>query len=76
MCLSLPARVVTIDEGEELRMGDVEFDGLARRICLAYVPEAGPGDYVVVHAGFAIRRVGAAEAAAILAAFRGLADSG
>lgn len=76
MCLGLPARVVSVDDHDGLRMGAVDLDGLARRICLAYVPEAEPGDYVVVHAGFAISRVGAAEAAVMLAAFRALAEAG
>lgn len=35
-------------------MGDVDFGGVIRRVCLAYVPEAVEGDYAVVHAGFAI----------------------
>ncbi len=35
-------------------MGDVDFGGVTRRVCLAYVPEASAGDYAIVHAGFAI----------------------
>jgi hydrogenase expression/formation protein HypC len=43
-------------------MGDVDFGGITRRACLAYVPEAGVGDYVVIHAGFGISKVDAREA--------------
>jgi hydrogenase expression/formation protein HypC len=43
-------------------MGKVDFGGVARQVCLAYVPEAGVGDYVVVHAGFAISQVNEEEA--------------
>ncbi len=43
-------------------MGDVDFGGVIRRACLAYVPEADLDDYVIVHAGFAISRVDADEA--------------
>lgn len=75
MCLSLPGRVVSVDDQGGIRMGTVELGGLARRICLAYVPEAGPDDDVVVHAGFAISRLEAAEAAAMRAALRALADA-
>jgi hydrogenase expression/formation protein HypC len=75
MCLGVPGRIVSADDDEGLRMGTVDFGGVARRICLAYVPEAELGDYVVVHAGFAISRVDAAEAAATLAALRALGDA-
>lgn len=50
MCLGVPGRIVARD-GE---MGTVDFDGLRREACLSYTPEAGPGDYVIVHVGFAI----------------------
>jgi hydrogenase expression/formation protein HypC len=75
MCLSLPGRVISVDDDDGLRMGTVELAGLARRICLAYVPEAGPGSYVVVHAGFAVSCVEADAAAAMLAALGELADA-
>jgi hydrogenase expression/formation protein HypC len=48
-------------------MGKVDFGGITREICLAYVPEADVGDYVIVHAGFAISRVDEAEAQETLA---------
>jgi hydrogenase expression/formation protein HypC len=50
-----------------MRMGKVDFGGITREICLAYVPEADVGDYVIVHAGFAISRVDEAEAQETLA---------
>jgi hydrogenase expression/formation protein HypC len=59
MCLGVPGRVASVVEEQGLLMGDVDFGGLKRRVCLAYVPEAAIGDYVVVHAGFAISRVDA-----------------
>ena len=68
MCLGVPARVTALADEDGLRMGDVDFGGAARRVCLAYVPEAAPGDYVVVHAGFAIAVIDEAEAAATLQA--------
>jgi hydrogenase expression/formation protein HypC len=48
-------------------MGKVDFGGITREVCLAYVPEADIGDYVIVHAGFAISRVDEAEAQETLA---------
>ena len=62
MCLGIPGRIVRVVEEEGLRMGDVDFGGAVRRVCLAYVPEAGDGDYAIVHAGFAISRVDTEEA--------------
>jgi len=45
-----------------MRMGKVDFGGVAREACLAYVPEAQVGDYVIVHVGFAISQIDKAEA--------------
>ena len=64
MCLGIPGRVLSISEGD-LRLARVEFGGIVKEVCLAYVPEAGVGDYVIVHVGFAISRVDAAEAARV-----------
>jgi hydrogenase expression/formation protein HypC len=68
MCLGIPGEIVSIDEGAApgaLRMGDVRFGGATKAICLAYVPEAAVGDFVVVHAGFAISRMDRAAAAQV-----------
>ncbi|MGD8997637.1 MAG: HypC/HybG/HupF family hydrogenase formation chaperone [Anaerolineae bacterium] len=67
MCLGVPGRIVETQEGGLMRMGKVDFGGITREVCLAYVPEADIGDYVIVHAGFAISRVDEAEAQETLA---------
>ena len=55
MCLAVPGKIISIDEGEELlRMGRVSFGGIIKEVSLAYVPEAKIGDYVIVHVGFAL----------------------
>jgi hydrogenase expression/formation protein HypC len=72
MCLGVPARVTAIADEDGLRMGHVDFGGAGRRVCLAYTPEAAVGDWVVVHAGFAIAVIDAAEAAATLQALAAL----
>jgi len=51
-------------------MGDVDFGGVTRRVCLAYVPEAVAGDYAIVHAGFAISTLDREEAARTLELMR------
>ena len=61
MCLGIPGRVVEVTEGE-LRFGTVRFGAIEKSVCLACVPEAGVGDYVIVHVGFAISRVDEREA--------------
>ena len=63
MCLGVPGKVLTVEENAQgMAMGAVSFGGVNKEICLAYVPEARPGDYVIVHAGFAISIVNEQEA--------------
>jgi hydrogenase expression/formation protein HypC len=62
MCLAIPGKLLTVDREGDLAMGKVDFGGTARRVCLEHVPEARPGDYVLVHVGFALSRVDEAEA--------------
>ena len=66
MCLAVPGRITEVIETGLMRMGRVDFGGVSREVCLAYVPEAQVGDYVLVHVGFAISRVDEAEAQEIL----------
>ena len=54
MCLALPGKILTLAQDTDLLMGDVDFSGVRKKVCLAYTPEAKVGDYVVVHVGFAI----------------------
>jgi len=62
MCLGIPGEIVEVRDRHGLRFGKVRFGGIRRDVCLEYVPEAGPGDFVLVHVGFAISRIDAAEA--------------
>jgi hydrogenase expression/formation protein HypC len=63
MCLAIPGRITEIFENQGMRMAKVDFGGISREACLAYVPEAAPGQYVMVHVGFAISAVDEEEAA-------------
>jgi hydrogenase expression/formation protein HypC len=77
MCLGVPGRVVErLGEADGLDFSLVEFGGLRRRVCTSCVPEAGPGDYVIVHAGVAISRLDAAEAERLLRELRALGEEG
>lgn len=62
MCLAIPGKILEIDESRGLRVGKVEFGGIQRQVQLNFVPEAGIGDYVMVHVGFAISVVDAEDA--------------
>ena len=63
MCLGIPGQIVEIRDDAGLRMGVVDFGGVRREVCLAYLDEdTRVGDYAVVHVGFAISRVDEEEA--------------
>ncbi|RLD00192.1 MAG: hydrogenase assembly protein HypC [Chloroflexi bacterium] len=62
MCLGIPGKITKVNQDGLMRMGKVDFGGVAREVCLAYVPEAGVGDYVIVHVGFAISQLDEVEA--------------
>ena len=68
MCLAVPGEVLSIEGDDPLtREGRIAFAGIVKRANLAYVPEAGVGDYVLVHAGIAISVIDQAEALKTLA---------
>ncbi|MGC8878128.1 MAG: HypC/HybG/HupF family hydrogenase formation chaperone [Anaerolineae bacterium] len=55
MCLGIPGEVLSIEQNPAgIAMGKVSFGGVVREVCLAYVPDVQVGDYVIVHAGFAL----------------------
>jgi hydrogenase expression/formation protein HypC len=63
MCLGVPGKVLSIESNSVgMTMGKVSFGGVAKEVCLAYVPEAEIGDYVIVHAGFALNTLDEEEA--------------
>jgi hydrogenase expression/formation protein HypC len=62
MCLGIPGKIIDIYETNGLNMGKVDFGGVIKEVCLAYVPEAKLGDYTVIHVGFALNILDEAEA--------------
>ena len=62
MCLAIPGQVKSIFEERGTRMGRVDFGGIVKEVCLAYLPEIAVGDYTIVHVGFAISRLDEAAA--------------
>ena len=63
MCLAIPGKVVETYDRKGIRMAKAAFGGITREVCLEYVPEAGVGDFVLVHVGFALSVIDAEEAA-------------
>ena len=73
MCLAIPGKVLSVEEGLS-RIARVQFGGITRTANLDFVPEAGIGDYVLVHVGFAISKIDEEEAQKTLEALQSLAN--
>ncbi|MCC5793251.1 MAG: HypC/HybG/HupF family hydrogenase formation chaperone [Chromatiales bacterium] len=66
MCLAVPGRILEVEGDDPLsRSARVDFGGLVRRVNLAFVPEAGVGDHVLVHVGVALAVIDEDEASRI-----------
>lgn len=74
MCLGVPGKIVEIYESGGLMMGKIDFGGVKREACLAYVPEAKVGDYTIIHVGFALNLISEEEAQETLALLQQIAD--
>ncbi len=72
MCLALPARIVELQPPDQ---AVVDLGGVRKNVSVALTPEAGVGDYVIVHVGHAIGLLDAEEAEKTLALFAELAAS-
>lgn len=62
MCLGVPGKVVSITDMAGMKIADVDISGVKRQVSLDLVPDAEEGQYVLVHAGFAIQVVDEEEA--------------
>lgn len=62
MCLAVPGKVVEISRDREMLTGKVDFGGVSREVCLECVPDARPGEFVLVHVGFALAKIDETEA--------------
>ncbi len=80
MCLGIPGEILEAHAGPGgLRFGTVRFGGATREVCLEYVPDAGVGDFVIVHVGLAISRLSPEDAEEVfgyLKEMQALADLG
>jgi hydrogenase expression/formation protein HypC len=69
MCLAVPGRIEALTERDGTVMAEVLFGDVRKDVCCQYVPDVVPGDYVIVHVGFAIQRLDEESALATLAEF-------
>jgi hydrogenase expression/formation protein HypC len=72
VCLAVPGRVQSVDVQDDITMATVDFGGLTKEVCLAYLPDVQVGEYVIVHVGFAIQRLDERSALESLAEFERL----
>jgi len=70
MCVGLPGRITSTTDVAGFLVGTADFDGVSREVCLAYLPGARVGDYVLVNGGFAVRVLDEIEARETLALLR------
>jgi hydrogenase expression/formation protein HypC len=76
MCLGVPGLLLSREQEDGLLMGRVDFGGVSRKVCLEHVQDVVPGDYVLVHVGFALSRIDAQEAHKIFELLRELDQLG
>jgi hydrogenase expression/formation protein HypC len=69
MCLAIPAKVVELREGD---LAVIDLGGVRKEISLALVEDVAPGDFVIVHVGYALQKLDPQEAEKTLALFAGL----
>ena len=69
MCLAVPGCVESVRDDRGVRMGRVNFGGVVKDVCLAYLPDIAVGEYTIVHVGFAISKVDEASARETLRTF-------
>jgi hydrogenase expression/formation protein HypC len=74
MCLAVPGKVTEITPTPGVLMGKVDFGGVVREVCLEAIPEVQLGNYVIVHAGFALNILSEKEAEETLSALRELGE--
>jgi len=75
MCLAVPAKILSITSDTASRLATVDFQGTTMEISLDFLPEASTGDYVLIHAGYAINTLDEEEAAEVWDYLKGMEES-
>jgi hydrogenase expression/formation protein HypC len=74
MCLAVPGKVIAVWDDDKTRMATVDFGGIHKQVCVAFVPDIAVGEYTIVHVGFALQRLDEASALQTLEVFRSLGE--
>lgn len=74
MCLGIPGKIMTIYEDHGTKMAKIDFGGVSREACIEVIPEANPGDWTIVHAGFALNLLSDEEAQETLDILQEMSD--
>ena len=74
MCLAVPGEVIDIYERDGTQLAQVDFGGVTKEVCLAYVPDIQVGEYTIVHVGFALQRLDEQSAKETLELFRQMGE--
>ena len=74
MCLGIPGKITSIYEDHGTKMAQVDFGGVSREVCIEVIPDAKPGDWTIVHAGFALNLLSEDDAQETLDILQEMAD--
>jgi len=76
MCLGVPGKIIELFEENGFRMAQVDFNGVIIKTCVETTPNVKKGDYIIVHAGFAINRLDEKEALETLSMLKEIEKAG
>ncbi len=74
MCLGIPGKIISIYEEHGTKMAKIDFGGVTREACVEVIPEAKPGDWTIIHAGFALNLLSEEEAQETLEILQEMSD--
>ena len=74
MCLGIPGKILSIYEDHGTKMAKIDFGGVSREACIEVIPKAKPGDWTIVHAGFALNLLSEEEAQETLDILQEMSD--
>jgi hydrogenase expression/formation protein HypC len=74
MCLGIPGKILSIYDNHGTKMAKIDFGGVSREACIEVIPDAQPGDWTIVHAGFALNLLSEEEAQETLDILQQMSD--
>jgi hydrogenase expression/formation protein HypC len=74
MCLGIPGKILSVYEDHGTKMAKIDFGGVSREACIEVIPDAKPGDWTIVHAGFALNLLSEEDAQETLEMLQEMSD--